>query len=1170
MKLKKLCALVCSIAVTVSALCTTVQGAEMLWLDRDLAFSEKAITYVSEEKFEDIKPVTRGEAAAIIANALGMVYSAGTVKFDDVTPMFESRINAVVELGIMNGMGDGTFRPESQITREELATAMVRAYNAISKNPATGEVKEDTYADQSMISDWALEYVFAAAGLKAITAEDKMIRPKDAATRAECLEAAAKIAGLTMFEYEKTDINAPVVSAPDEGTEEKQPEASKPAEIGLNSAGEPATILPRETKPHGSILDDRDMGKVSEVKATDASSKYEVYQEATVRNQMGTSGVLMKARFGANDAIKLYCARTTVIPAKEDAAPFIPSSFLRVEDPDGRLVGFYDFTDSEGTVAVELEPAVKKEGIWTFRFIGGRTGDTVAFGFNGASSWGIAGAIAFKPTKTTPKTLYVWTQPMIEEFHVVSEGSATPLVKTPDGKKLQSENFSSNWYKTKSVHIPAVGDAVYTIDLNNYGGDAFAIDMAPSLMCPTEEMARDLKGGWVESDYGVLLQGPLQAKLYNLAAKIVGSGEAENWEITDFPELPAKEDIAMPLVEAQLYGKYSAIGNLGYAFDRQVLEVGHPSLGYVLDKPLEEWEEAVATRADYQKGDWTAWDIGSMGTAAAAASVPSQLNYYYMHEPLVRRLELWMLSGLFSLSEEFMSRENSLVYAGTTGGTHSGFYLGFTTAAYHAFKACIPEEDLELIEEAMIAFTDFQHNFRGYLSNQMQHATEGLVYMYVSTGLERYHNAFKNQIKTVITPAEGWEHFGYNREGGYFVENYGMDGIYQFMNSYFFNNMYQNYKPLENADPEICEAMLDVINHSMERFSYEYLTNPLGCETDFPTANAFTSRTDSAPGGINNYPHVPRVIDINPVARRRLDLQPYNEETWSVNPYPSTTFPHLLNNEDWAYAHLKTLYPKGARYGNYKPAGNTWNYGLYRTFYDAFYGEGKDLDYSQPLPCEGEDMIKEYEGFIAFKNKGIYGYSFYNTKPEWGFAGYVFAGGSPDIIYSDKTGGSLVSRKPTNYSAPANLTVEDIKRYCCVYWTDAAGIFRYSGKERATLKWIEEGKIWEIAGLVPDTNQTITWRYEMTDFGVRIKVSMTSVKGCDAWLNLPLWENTSGKTLRVEKYEDGKVEIGRGNDVMTYKWEGGKSILEDATDIARTLRIQFPESGEITLDISCR
>ena len=63
-------------------------------------------------------------------------------------------------LGVVAGRGDGTFDPAGNITRQEAAVMLTRAYEVCGGNLPT-EMPTLTYTDQSKISDWATEGVFA-------------------------------------------------------------------------------------------------------------------------------------------------------------------------------------------------------------------------------------------------------------------------------------------------------------------------------------------------------------------------------------------------------------------------------------------------------------------------------------------------------------------------------------------------------------------------------------------------------------------------------------------------------------------------------------------------------------------------------------------------------------------------------------------------------------------------------------------------------------------------------------------------------------------------------------------------------------------------------------------------------------------------------------------------
>ena len=86
----------------------------------------------------------------------------------------------------MNGDDLGNFRPNDEITREEMVKVLVNAYQL--KNVAE-QSKEDTAAefeDGECISSWAKEYIDTAVQLSLISGyEDNTLRPQEFVTRAQ-------------------------------------------------------------------------------------------------------------------------------------------------------------------------------------------------------------------------------------------------------------------------------------------------------------------------------------------------------------------------------------------------------------------------------------------------------------------------------------------------------------------------------------------------------------------------------------------------------------------------------------------------------------------------------------------------------------------------------------------------------------------------------------------------------------------------------------------------------------------------------------------------------------------------------------------------------------------------------------------------------------------------
>lgn len=79
--------------------------------------------------------LTRGEASAMLAKVLGMVGS-DRQQFTDVPAddPYAPYINAMADMGMVVGMGDGTFRPGQELTRQEYYTILGRMVRYLNVN----------------------------------------------------------------------------------------------------------------------------------------------------------------------------------------------------------------------------------------------------------------------------------------------------------------------------------------------------------------------------------------------------------------------------------------------------------------------------------------------------------------------------------------------------------------------------------------------------------------------------------------------------------------------------------------------------------------------------------------------------------------------------------------------------------------------------------------------------------------------------------------------------------------------------------------------------------------------------------------------------------------------------------------------------------------------------
>jgi len=133
--------------------------------------------------------------------ALSMVLSMFTVAFagtglKDITGTeYEAAVSALVELGIVNGYTDGTYKPEQSITRAEVAKLLVIASGKeeAAKN-AKGAVKFNDPVESNW--SWATGYINVASQYGYVNGyPDGSFRPNDNISYAEAYTMAVRVLG---------------------------------------------------------------------------------------------------------------------------------------------------------------------------------------------------------------------------------------------------------------------------------------------------------------------------------------------------------------------------------------------------------------------------------------------------------------------------------------------------------------------------------------------------------------------------------------------------------------------------------------------------------------------------------------------------------------------------------------------------------------------------------------------------------------------------------------------------------------------------------------------------------------------------------------------------------------------------------------------------------------
>ncbi|GIO56865.1 Ig-like domain-containing protein [Paenibacillus cineris] len=150
------------------------------------AASTGIVTGYPDGTFKPGKTVTRAEFTVMLVNTLGLKKTGAELTFIDsasIGAWAQNAVSQVVQLGMMKGYENGTFRPNAEITRAEIAVTITNAVGQISKG-----TPEAGFADDSEIPDWAKG---SAAFLKQngimLGKDGNRFAPQEAATRAEAV-----------------------------------------------------------------------------------------------------------------------------------------------------------------------------------------------------------------------------------------------------------------------------------------------------------------------------------------------------------------------------------------------------------------------------------------------------------------------------------------------------------------------------------------------------------------------------------------------------------------------------------------------------------------------------------------------------------------------------------------------------------------------------------------------------------------------------------------------------------------------------------------------------------------------------------------------------------------------------------------------------------------------
>lgn len=144
------------------------------------------MTGTSATTFEPNTHLSRAMLVAVLHRLEGSPQASGG-DFTDVSDgdWYAQAVNWAASVGVVNGFDDGSFQPNTAITREQLA-AVLRNYAAYKGLDVTASGSLAHYTDAASVSDWAKESVEWAVGSGLVGGyEDSTLQPQGTTTRAE-------------------------------------------------------------------------------------------------------------------------------------------------------------------------------------------------------------------------------------------------------------------------------------------------------------------------------------------------------------------------------------------------------------------------------------------------------------------------------------------------------------------------------------------------------------------------------------------------------------------------------------------------------------------------------------------------------------------------------------------------------------------------------------------------------------------------------------------------------------------------------------------------------------------------------------------------------------------------------------------------------------------------
>lgn len=153
----------------------------------------------AEDSFSPSATVKRADFITMLVRALELKGTGPAASgFSDVPAgaYYGSELAIAQQLGIINGYADGTARPDSPISRQEMMVIAARALTAAGKAATTSSGSLNAYPDAAQVAGYAADSVSLLVKAGVVAGKNGLLAPGDTLTRAEAAVIVYRIWGL--------------------------------------------------------------------------------------------------------------------------------------------------------------------------------------------------------------------------------------------------------------------------------------------------------------------------------------------------------------------------------------------------------------------------------------------------------------------------------------------------------------------------------------------------------------------------------------------------------------------------------------------------------------------------------------------------------------------------------------------------------------------------------------------------------------------------------------------------------------------------------------------------------------------------------------------------------------------------------------------------------------